>query len=213
MPVPPWSESSWSRVCETCFGGDESKMLIHAVAYLQADGGSLPSALHLGREFRDIVGARNRTQFWTTARDMLRHRASGSKFLNWNGAPKPAPVMVLGRLEGEQGGHERAPTRLAAVACQSFTSGAVGSVTAALHKSIDREDRGGIVLRLRVDDQGCAFLPLAVTTADGVDLHLAGEAEAEALLIALELLLKHGGASLKSRAMNEASIEVYGEDS
>lgn len=75
MP-PSWPGSTWERVCETCFGGDEAKMLAHAREYLASDPNSLPVHLHLGTKFRDIVGARQRQQWWTTALEALAARTA-----------------------------------------------------------------------------------------------------------------------------------------
>ena len=50
-----------------------------------------------------------------------------------------------------------------------------------------------------------------VVAEDGIDLHVAGESEGEALLNALALLMNHCRAGLnRSGAMNTASFEVFG---
>ena len=82
MPIT-WPGSTWQRVCSVCFSGDEAAMLAHARKYLQHDPSAVPPELHLGKEFRDIVGARNRRQWWTTAVQTLLSRA------------KPGPVCSL----------------------------------------------------------------------------------------------------------------------
>ena len=59
--------------------------------------------------------------------------------------------------------------------------------------SLDDEDRGGVVIRLIGNDEG--FMPYAVKTAEGVEMHIAGEGEARAaianLLAVLSELQKH----------------------
>lgn len=92
--------------------------------------------------------------------------------------------MVIGR--GDHGElDERAATRWRGSVTHEFVSGAVGDVKAELFESVDDEDRGGAVLRLRVRDDGSAMFPWARNIPGGVELHLGGEAEAEAMCIAL----------------------------
>lgn len=65
-----WRGSTWERVCDECFGGDPARMLDHARRYRTEDSFS-DSEFHLGKPFRDIVGARNRTKWWARAIDLL----------------------------------------------------------------------------------------------------------------------------------------------
>lgn len=68
----------------------------------------------------------------------------------------------------------------------------MGSVTATLFRSRDGYDRGGIVLRIEApdnEDEGC-FLPYAVQTETGVEIHMAGDCEANDLIKALLAVLR-----------------------
>lgn len=111
--------------------------------------------------------------------------------------------LLLGRLCGEspESASERSKTvEVASIEIQ-YTSGAVGSVKAQIFASDDDEDRGGFVLRLTINDGGCSFAPLAVHTSEGLDLHLAGEAEGRAVLAALGGLIAAQEDSLLPRAV------------
>lgn len=83
----------------------------------------------------------------------------------------------------------RASTRPVVRADVEYTSGATGKASVEVLESVDDEDRGGVLLRFRTQDGGSSFLPHAVVTEEGVDLHLAGQAEAAAFLEALRALL------------------------
>ena len=71
-----------------------------------------------------------------------------------------------------------------------YISGACGIATVQIFHSVSDEDRGGIVLRLSINDQSCSFFPHAEVTPNGVDLHIAGEAEADSILLALKMVLE-----------------------
>ena len=58
-----------------------------------------------------------------------------------------------------------------------------------IFRSDDDEDRGGVVVRLCIKDQGSSMLPAAIATPEGIDLHIAGDAEAEAMIVALQMAL------------------------
>lgn len=64
-----------------------------------------------------------------------------------------------------------------------------GTVHAARFDSTDGGDRGGVVLRLTLDSLGQAFVPYAVNVDGGVEIHLAGEAEAKLLIAALRSVI------------------------
>lgn len=70
-----------------------------------------------------------------------------------------------------------------------YASGAIGEVSVQVFTSTDDEDRGGIVIRLAVHDEGSSFIPAAVATPAGVDIHMAGDAEAASLIRALRGVL------------------------
>lgn len=81
-PAPPdrsvWPGSTWDRTCRELFDGDERRMLEWGRRYLGAYPDVHGEAFHLGVRFREIVGARNRSQWWRTAIDLLAHRVGGA---------------------------------------------------------------------------------------------------------------------------------------
>lgn len=184
-----WPGSTWERVCAECFSGDEEKMLEHAVAYLKADPSNVPAELHLGNKFREIIASRNRRQWWTTARVVLlaRREARKTEPREQHAEVGDSPPMVLGRRDD---GTEdpRAMARLIARASQAFCQDSEGILAADLYMSEDREDRGGFVLRLRMGDATGAFLPAVRLLPDGIEVHMAGDVEGEALLNVLQVL-------------------------
>ncbi len=70
-----------------------------------------------------------------------------------------------------------------------FSGGVEGTVHVALFRSTDIEDRGGFVLRMKINGDGQAFVPYAVNIDGGVDIHVAGATEAEKVLAALRTVL------------------------
>ena len=66
---------------------------------------------------------------------------------------------------------------------------AAGEVTVAVFRSDDENDRGGIVLRVTLQDEGSSFLPFVKSIPSGVELHMAGDIEAESLVHALKTAL------------------------
>ena len=93
---------------------------------------------------------------------------------------------ILGRMEDDDLIDERASTTLLTEKSVSYEAGAVGKVTVAVFKSNDMEDRGGVVLRLTLDDQASSFLPHSKILDNGIELHMAGDAEAASLVKALK---------------------------
>jgi hypothetical protein len=98
-------------------------------------------------------------------------------------------TKMLGRGTGETSAEARAETRHRLTATVEYCSGATGDARVDLFESVDDANRGGVVLRLSVKDGGSSFVPHAVVHPEGVDIHLAGDAEAEAFLLGLERLL------------------------
>lgn len=95
----------------------------------------------------------------------------------------------------------RAQTRLRASVSHHFVSGATGDAQVDLFESLDDEDRGGVVLRLRVFDGGSSMVPWATLIPHGVELHLGGQAEAEALCVALiQALAVRGSRTILTRS-------------
>lgn len=70
-----------------------------------------------------------------------------------------------------------------------YTSGAAGEVSVEVFISNDDEDRGGVVLRLTLDDHGSSFIPAVREIQTGVEIHMAGDAEAACLIRALRGVL------------------------
>lgn len=83
----------------------------------------------------------------------------------------------------------RADTADGTSVTEIFSGGAEGTVHVAMFSSTDIEDRGGFVLRLKIDSDGQAFVPYAVNIDGGVDIHVAGATEAKKVLAALRTVL------------------------
>ena len=94
---------------------------------------------------------------------------------------------VLGRSTGDaiENAHARSSTVYVGESAVEYVSGATGVARVELFKSTDGEDRGGFVLRVTIIDGGSSFVPTCKALSNGVELHLAGEAEGDALLRAL----------------------------
>lgn len=100
-------------------------------------------------------------------------------------------IQVLGRSAGDPNDAvgPRAKARPGPRITIPYTSGAIGDVTVQVFTSVDDEDRGGVIIRLAVNDGGSSFIPAAQATATGVDIHMAGDAEAACLIRALRAVL------------------------
>lgn len=98
---------------------------------------------------------------------------------------------LLGRMHDEENdkAHERAGTTAGPSACISFASGAQGDAKVQVFASNDDEDRGGVVISFSIENGDCNFIPAAKVTPTGVELHLAGDAEAASLVTALRGVL------------------------
>jgi len=101
---------------------------------------------------------------------------------------------VIGRsfpnIPGEKSHKEaRAPTSRGPSVSIPFELHDFGSSKVETFISLDVEDRGGIVLRLQIDSTGLSFLPTAIEIDDGIEIHIAGEVEAETFVSALRLAL------------------------
>ncbi|MEV4780492.1 hypothetical protein [Burkholderia sp. LMU1-1-1.1] len=83
----------------------------------------------------------------------------------------------------------RANTTGGSSVTEIFHGGAEGTAHVSLHHSMDSEDRGGFVLRLKIESDGQAFVPYAVNIDGGVDIHVAGETEGKHILAALKAAL------------------------
>jgi hypothetical protein len=105
---------------------------------------------------------------------------------------KVTTPTVLGRLDTdapEDTPDPRAKTTLSAEVRVPFEGGAVGQVTVQIFRSEGDEDRGGVVIRVTIDDQGSSFIPHASLLPNGVELHIAGDIEGRSVVTALRAAL------------------------
>lgn len=93
---------------------------------------------------------------------------------------------IIGRQEYDDSLDNRAATELVHKASIAYEAGAVGKLEVETFKSVDSEDRGGLVLRITIQDQGSSFIPYAKNIPSGVELHMAGDVEGESLVDALK---------------------------
>lgn len=64
-------------------------------------------------------------------------------------------------------------------------------LTAELFESIDDEDRGGVVIRIKLPQtESGDYIPYARLIPDGIEIHMAGDSEGHALVEALRQLFK-----------------------
>lgn len=96
---------------------------------------------------------------------------------------------ILGRMEDDDSIDERASTNLVCSEELAYEGGAVGKVTVSVFKSSHDEDRGGFVFRIEIEDCASSFIPHAVNTENGVELHMAGDIESVNLVQALKKAL------------------------
>lgn len=99
---------------------------------------------------------------------------------------------LIGRIKGtgEDTASVRSGTALLTSASVPFDGAAVGVATVNVFESTNCDgngggDDGGLVFRCTIRNDASAFQPHAVLIANGVDLHIAGEDEATAMLSAL----------------------------
>ncbi len=97
---------------------------------------------------------------------------------------------ILGRMEDDTYIDARASTKLLHSVDVPFEAGAVGNVTVSVFKSVDEEDRGGLVFRITLNDQAQSFIPHAVSINNGIELHMAGGIEAKSLVQAIKKLVE-----------------------
>lgn len=92
---------------------------------------------------------------------------------------------VIGRSANDDYLDNRALTEEVASVIVPFDGGAVGSISVTIFKSVDNDDRGGVVLRITGTDDASAFIPHGVELPDGLEIHLAGDIEGESIIRAL----------------------------
>jgi hypothetical protein len=81
---------------------------------------------------------------------------------------------------------ERAGTNLISTVSIPFEAGAIGTLRVQVFSSMDDEDRGGVVLRITMENDASAFTPYSRNIENGVEVHMAGDAEGKALVNALK---------------------------
>lgn len=81
---------------------------------------------------------------------------------------------------------ERAGTNLVSTVSIPFQTGAIGTLRVQVFSSTDDEDRGGVVLRITMENDASAFTPYARNIENGVEVHMAGDGEGNALINALK---------------------------
>ena len=97
---------------------------------------------------------------------------------------------VIGRMPDDDDMlDERASTESAASVTVPYEGAAIGSVTVQVFKSVDQEDRGGVVFRITGKDEASSFIPHCVQLPDGLEVHLAGDIEGKSLIRALRSAL------------------------
>lgn len=96
---------------------------------------------------------------------------------------------ILGRMENDELIDSRASTQVVNTVEFPFEGGAIGKIVVTVFKSKDNDDRGGLVFRITLDDQGSSFIPHAVSLENGIELHMAGDIEAQSLVQALKIAL------------------------
>lgn len=96
---------------------------------------------------------------------------------------------ILGRMENDDLIDSRASTQAIYKVEVPFEGGAIGKVVVTAFKSQDHEDRGGLVFRITLDDQSSSFIPHAVSLENGIELHMAGDIEAQSLVRAFKSVL------------------------
>ena len=84
----------------------------------------------------------------------------------------------------------RSPTALAGEVRVPFEGGAVGEVTVQVFRSTGSEDRGGLVLRITLVDQGQSFIPYARLIPGGIEVHIAADIESKSVAGALRAALQ-----------------------
>ncbi len=98
---------------------------------------------------------------------------------------------IIGRSPIEYGSDtdERADTVANEKVSVQYSCGAMGTASVQTFCSVFSEDRGGVVLKLEIEDDGSSMVPMAKLTDNGVELHLCGDGEATAMIAALKKAL------------------------
>lgn len=94
-------------------------------------------------------------------------------------------TVIIGRCE-DNTTDERASTELVHSISVPFEGGAIGDVTVAVFRSIDVQDRGGVVLKITLENGASSFIPFTRSIDSGVEIHMAGDIEAQSFIHALK---------------------------
>jgi hypothetical protein len=188
-----------TRVLEIVFKNDKKKMYEYAFKYRPNSGGPYD----LGLEFREIIGKVNRTSWWKGCKIWLEELGVDvvmSKELSMN---QESTKQVLLGLMKDGTLNVRATCNEVTSVTIPYSGGAVGKIQGTLFQSTDDEDRGGVVLRLTLENEASSFFPYAEkieiddNKIGGIEIHMAGEVEAEAFLDVLRCLLVREKSTIK----------------
>jgi hypothetical protein len=180
-----------TKVLAIVFKNDKKKMYEYAVKYRPSSGGPY----NLGLEFRELIGKVNRTSWWKGCKIWLEELGVGdvmSTYLTIN--QETTKQELFGLMEDGMLDIRATCNEVASVTIP-YSCGAVGKIQGTLFQSTDDEDRGGIVLRLILENETSSFFPYAKNIEiydnkiGGIEIHMAGEVEAEAFLDILRCLL------------------------
>jgi len=101
-------------------------------------------------------------------------------------------MEILGQSHGEN--PDKADVRAKAYrVCDvsvGYEGGAIGAANVQIFKSEDCQDRGGVAIRLTIRDVASSLVPSVRVLNDGLEIHLAGDSEADSMLSALEYAIK-----------------------
>jgi len=97
--------------------------------------------------------------------------------------------MSSHKIIGKYGDNEtdiRSDTEIVSEVSVPLTINGLGEVRVSVFKSTDSASRGGFVLQIYMDKQDSGFQPIAVNKEECVELHIAGEIEANQVIKALK---------------------------
>lgn len=188
-----------TKVLEIVFKSDREKMYNYAAMYRPNAGGPYD----LGLEFRELVKKVNRTSWWKGCKIWLEKLGVGiindkDHLMN----KETSKQELIGLMEDGMV-DVRATCKEVSSVTIPYSSGATGKIQGVLFQSMDDEDRGGIVLRLTLENEGGSFFPFAKMSeivnnkVGGIEIHMAGEVEADAFLDVLRSLLVRDRLSTK----------------
>jgi hypothetical protein len=97
--------------------------------------------------------------------------------------------MIRPQLIGKFGDNEtdeRSETELVCHVSVPLCINGDGEARVSVFKSTNITNRGGVVIRLTMDEQDSGFQPFSKNLNNGVELHIAGEIEANSFITALK---------------------------